>query len=384
MATIQRSTTKSGSRLINYVKNEEKATVKSGHNLDIERAKEQMELTRHLYSKNDGIQAHHVVQSFKPDEITPEKANEIGLELAEKIAKEHEVAVYTHNDRDHIHNHIVINSINLDTGNKYQTGGKKGLYEIREKSDEICLEHDLSIVQNYNASIRYTLAEKELLEKGQSSWKDEIRQAINYERDNATSFDDLKARLKQNYDIDTKLRGKTLSYKHPDQQKYVRSKKLGHDYEKEALENVITRQVERKQEYERLISRNEGTERTDDELYQSSHERGNGERSHNPIAIGTDSREVTRGHEQDAIDFEQARKIVNEQQRKFRRSFNEWTRSNTQEQSEDDTSVTRDRGRKQREIGGNERNDNEKHKEYGKQKQRSREKSKERGDELSL
>lgn len=265
MATIQRSTTKSGSRLINYVKNEEKATVKSGRNLDIERAKEQMELTRHLYGKNDGIQAHHVVQSFKPDEVTAEKANEIGLELAEKIAKEHEVAVYTHNDRDHIHNHIVINSINLDTGNKYQTGGKKGLYEIRDKSDELCLEHDLSIVQNYNASIRYTLAEKELLEKGQSSWKDEIRQAINYERDNANSFDDLKARLKQNYDIDTKLRGKTLSYKHPDQQKYVRANKLGYIFEKEALEHGFRKNHTREeewQEHERTVEQSRPREET--------------------------------------------------------------------------------------------------------------------------
>src|SRR5690625_5366196 len=69
-----------------------------------------MKQTRELFSKNDGIQAHHVIQSFKPDEVTPEKANQVGLELAEKLAPGHEVAVYTHDDTDHIHNHIVINS----------------------------------------------------------------------------------------------------------------------------------------------------------------------------------------------------------------------------------------------------------------------------------
>src|SRR5699024_12722810 len=64
----------------------------------IDYAKSQMKQTRELFSKNDGIQAHHVIQSFKPDEVTPEKANQVGLELAKKLAPNHEVAVYTHDD----------------------------------------------------------------------------------------------------------------------------------------------------------------------------------------------------------------------------------------------------------------------------------------------
>src|SRR5699024_12631485 len=73
-------------------------------NLDIDYAKSQMKQTRELFSKNDGIQAHHVIQSFKPDEVTPEKANQVGLELAKKLAPNHEVAVYTHDDTNHVHN----------------------------------------------------------------------------------------------------------------------------------------------------------------------------------------------------------------------------------------------------------------------------------------
>src|SRR5699024_12630035 len=76
---------------------------------DLDYAKSQMKQTRELFSKNDGIQAHHVIQSFKPDEVTPEKANQVGLELAKKLAPNHEVAVYTHDDTNHVHNHIVIN-----------------------------------------------------------------------------------------------------------------------------------------------------------------------------------------------------------------------------------------------------------------------------------
>jgi len=64
MATIQLGTTGSASQLCNYA--EKKAAVKDGHNLDIDYAKSQMKQTRELFSKNDGIQAHHVIQSFKP------------------------------------------------------------------------------------------------------------------------------------------------------------------------------------------------------------------------------------------------------------------------------------------------------------------------------
>src|SRR5690625_7535366 len=93
MATIQLGTTGSASQLCNYA--EKRAIEKDGYNLDIDYAKSQMKQTRELFSKNDGIQAHHVIQSFKPDEVTPEKANQVGLELAKKLAPNHEVAVYT-------------------------------------------------------------------------------------------------------------------------------------------------------------------------------------------------------------------------------------------------------------------------------------------------
>src|SRR5699024_10157213 len=99
------------------------------------------------------IQAHHVIQSFKPDEVTPEKANQVGLELAEKLAPGHEVAVYTHDDTYHIHNHIVINSVNVETGKKYHAHGKEAIERARSLSDEIFKSHSLSIVKKHNANV---------------------------------------------------------------------------------------------------------------------------------------------------------------------------------------------------------------------------------------
>src|SRR5699024_11771174 len=76
------------------------------------------------------------------------------LELAKKLAPNHEVAVYTHDDTDHIHNHIVINSVNFETGKKYQAHGKEAIERARSLSDEVCKSHDLSVVKEHNARDR--------------------------------------------------------------------------------------------------------------------------------------------------------------------------------------------------------------------------------------
>src|SRR5699024_12216103 len=80
-------------------------------------------------------------------------------------------------------------------------------------------------------------------------------------------------------------------------------------------------QIEREQEHERAISRNEGTQRTDEKLYQSSHERGNGERSHDTQSIESDSRKIGQSHEQHAINFEHARQDVRRKRREFASDF---------------------------------------------------------------
>src|SRR5699024_1342068 len=177
------------------------------------------------------------------------------------------------------------------------------------------------VVKEHNASVRHTLAEQHLLEKNKISWKDELREAIEYARDNSTNFDSFKRHLNDVYGVEMKLRGKTLSCKHPERERFIRANKLGSDYEKEALEHVFTRQTEREQEHERPTSRDQRVERTDDGLYQSTDERGNGTRSHDSQTIGADSREIERSHEQHAINLEQARADVKRKRRDFASDF---------------------------------------------------------------
>jgi len=94
------------------------------------------------------VLAYHIRQAFKPGEITPELANELGRELAMRFTKgNHAFIVATHIDKSHIHNHIVFNSTNLECMEKFRDFKQSGR-AIRRISDEICLEYGLSIIEN--------------------------------------------------------------------------------------------------------------------------------------------------------------------------------------------------------------------------------------------
>ena len=91
--------------------------------------------------------AYQVRQSFKPGEITPEEANRIGVEFAERFLKgKHAYIVCTHTDRQHIHNHILWNSTTLDCRGKFNNfwGSSRA---VRALSDTLCIEHGLSVVE---------------------------------------------------------------------------------------------------------------------------------------------------------------------------------------------------------------------------------------------
>ena len=241
MATIKLARSTSCSRCINYA--EPRATVKSGLNCDVDYAKTQMKATRMIYGKDDKVQAHTLIQSFKPGEVTPEQANELGYELARKVAGGHQVAIYTHTDKDHVHNHIVINSVNMDTGLKFQAHGVAAIEEVKQLNDAICLDYGLTVPEE-KANIRYTAAEKGILERpGQTSWKDEIREKIDQTKQTASTFDEFKEQLEKS-GVKVIERGKTVTYQHIAENKKVRAKKLGEDYEKETLIHGFERHLE--------------------------------------------------------------------------------------------------------------------------------------------
>ncbi|MDN6580966.1 MAG: relaxase/mobilization nuclease domain-containing protein [Tetragenococcus koreensis] len=245
MATAKISSSKSTSRAINYA--EKRAVEKSGLNCDVDYAKSAFKATRELYDKTGGNQGHVVIQSFKPGEVTPEQCNQLGLELAEKIAPNHQVAIYTHEDTEHVHNHIVINSIDLDTGKKFYNN-KQALKDIRQANDEVCKTHNLSI-PNVQAQIRYTQAEQNIMDKAEdvkASWKNQIRIAIEDTKEQATDFNEFNELLKPKGVEIARVTDKTITYRHIEEDKKVRGSKLGNDYDKEELDDGFRLEKQRR------------------------------------------------------------------------------------------------------------------------------------------
>ena len=247
MATTKLSATKSTSRAINYA--EKRAVEKSGLNCDVDYAKSSFKASRELYGKTDGNQGHVIIQSFKPGEVTPEQCNQLGLALAEKLAPNHQVAVYTHADTDHVHNHIVINSIDLETGKKFNNN-KQALRNVRNFNDEVCIEHGLSVPEKDTARLRYTQTEKAIADPNtkstaQYSWKDEIREAI--DQSQATNMNEFKDHLNQHGIEIERVTPKSITYRHLAEDKKVRGRKLGEDYNKGGIEHGFERQIQRQQ-----------------------------------------------------------------------------------------------------------------------------------------
>lgn len=109
-------------------------------------SKRQYELVTGRSQKSDVI-AYQVRQSFKPGEVTPEEANRIGYEFAERFLKgKYAFIVATHTDRAHIHNHIIYNSTALDGTRKFKNFWLSS-FAVQRLSDLICLEHQLSTIE---------------------------------------------------------------------------------------------------------------------------------------------------------------------------------------------------------------------------------------------
>ena len=127
-----------------YAKDEEKTEHEffcDGINCNVAMARDQFITVKEQFDKTDGIQAYHGYLSFKENEVTPEQAQQIGMEFARKMwGKRFQVVVTTHLNTKHLHCHFVINSVSFVDGKRLKDK-EKSWYYFRHIADEICLEH---------------------------------------------------------------------------------------------------------------------------------------------------------------------------------------------------------------------------------------------------
>lgn len=186
--------------------------------------------------KKSDIVLYQIRQSFKPGEITPEKAQEIGYELAMSFTKgKYQFVVATHTDHAHIHNHIIFNSTSIDHTQKFRNflGSSEA---IRKISDKLCLENGLSIIEAPKQGPSHY--GKWLGDKKPLSWQEKLRQTIDaVMAKKPADFDAfLKLMAENGYEV---KQGQHLAFKANGQQKFTRLQSLGQGYSEEELRSAI-------------------------------------------------------------------------------------------------------------------------------------------------
>ena len=202
---------------------------------------EEFMLTKRLYERSTGriqksdVIAYQVRQSFKPGEVTPEEANRIGYEFAERFLKgKYAFIVATHTDRAHIHNHILYNSTALDGTRKFKNFWLSS-FAVQRLSDRICLEHQLSVIEIKP----YRDRQKRIPYPPKESNRERLCGVIDTILMNEKPADFeafLSALEQQGYEI---KRGKYTSVKGPRQKRFIRFKTLGEGYSEEKIQAVL-------------------------------------------------------------------------------------------------------------------------------------------------
>jgi hypothetical protein len=213
----------------------------TGINCDPETARDQMVLTKRRFCKKDGILAFHAYQSFAKGETMPDTAHEIGVKLAQELwGKRFEIIVATHLDKGHLHNHFVINSVSFMDGKKYNDCNAS--YRLmRQTSDRLCREYDLSIVENPERGRAKHYAEWKAENEGRPTWRSAIREDVDQAVMMSMSFQAFIRNLKEKgYEVVTS--GKYMKVRPEGKERFVRLYTLGNNYTEEAIRQRILRQ----------------------------------------------------------------------------------------------------------------------------------------------
>lgn len=351
---------------INYVKKEEKTEERlvSGKNCSPVTAIDEMKYTKELYNKTDKRQYYHFVQSFSPKEkITLDEAHKIAKELADKRFEGYEVVIATHKDKEHIHTHFVVNSVNAETGYKLDWS-KYELQRMKNMSDEICKSYEKSICEKNQNITTKKINEYKAIERGLNSndnyksYKLEMAKTLNKTLKKAKTREEFISEMnKQGYNVKWKDNNKYITIVNQKNEKQkARTNNLAKTFKqdnftKEGIINELQRNRDRERRNREQQSRNdinrtgENTRVIKDirkplDITKTSR---NNQRYGNRQSDREDKkykREYTKGID---IDIEQARKLNIEEQQRVTDIYDKWKNRNGEEQSKNFNKNERDK-----------------------------------------
>ena len=224
---------------INYILQPKKlgeANLAGGINCLPDMAYRQMKATKQMFGKIGGRQGYHFVISLKPGEGTPEIMYDIAMRFAEEaFAGEYEAVVAVHTDREHLHAHIIINSVNMVTGYKFQCRDGDWKYKFQPITNKLCEEYGLHITPaEYSKEPKNMARPQWEREQAFSKWikQDALFCAISAE--NMEHFVFLLEKL--GFEV---KQGKHIAVKVPGMKRFKRLDTISEDLSRESLEAMF-------------------------------------------------------------------------------------------------------------------------------------------------
>ncbi len=224
---------------INYILQPKKlgnSNLTGGINCLSDSAYEQMKATKQMFGKAGGRQGYHFVISLKPDEGTPEIMYDIAMRFAEEaFGGEYETVVAVHTDRNHLHAHIIINSVNMVTGYKFQYHEGDWKYKFQPITNKLCDEYGLHITPAEYSKEPKNMArpqwERDLVF---SKWIEQDARFCALNAENMEHFIFLLE--KQGFEI---KQGEHIAVKVPGMKRFKRLDTISEDFSMENLEAVF-------------------------------------------------------------------------------------------------------------------------------------------------
>ena len=225
--------------------------------------------------ENSPNKAYHLIQAFAPGEVSFEEAHRIGKELADRLLQgKYSYVVTTHIDKGHVHNHIIFCAADNINHDKYHDC-KQSYYRIRKLSDELCKEHNLSvIIPGEKRGRKYNEWDAD---KNGTAWKPQLRKDINSCIKSASTYEEFLLLLRaKGYEIKSEEFGenaaKYISFRPLGKERFIRGsmKSLGKEYTKERIRERIELKRERKATIPKRDYASRRLVDTSDEKFQTS------------------------------------------------------------------------------------------------------------------
>lgn len=240
-------------KAIDYICNADKTDNEiyvTTHLCSRENAHKEFELTKKQFKSRTKTLAHHLIQSFVPEEVSFEEAHKVGIELCEKILEgKYEYVLATHIDKDHIHNHIIFNFIDVEEGKIYHS--YYGSYmNIRNQSDRLCKEHNLSVIDQETQREINEIKQRKFVnwydwneDKKGNSYKSRLQFDMDRVIQKAINWEHF-LKIMEQYGYEIKF-GKYIAFKQKNQQRFTRAKTIGDNYTEEKIkERIINKEKE--------------------------------------------------------------------------------------------------------------------------------------------